>query len=67
MEKKDIHKYTHPNDVRKDYLENRTSWKWFERILKKETNYAGNNAFPAHQIAILLEILKELQYLNDKK
>jgi len=43
-----------------EFTENRTSWKWFKRKTEAETkNYLEL------QTGILLEILKEIQYLND--
>ena len=45
-------------NTKKEFLENRTSWRWFERA------YFDNNLTP--EAKILLEILKELQHLNDK-
>ena len=64
---KDIHKKIHPNEIRKSYLENRTSWKWYDRVLKKHTNIEENTAFIAMSVRIQLEILKELQYMNDRQ
>lgn len=40
----------------KEFKEARTSWKWFERL----------NAPRTFERTILIEILKELQYMNDK-
>jgi hypothetical protein len=45
---------------KKEFLENRTSWRWFERVYKKNSNEQSLDSM------VLLEILKELQFLNDK-
>ena len=50
-----------------EFERNRNSWKFFDRRIRESTNIQDNEAFPAWEIRLLLEILKELQHLNDKK
>ena len=50
------------SEIEKEYITNKTSWKFFDRKLKEaENKYAFS-----YQNQLLLEILKELQYLNHK-
>ena len=53
-----------------EFNENRTSWKWFERLLNKNNDLADRaidtGSYAAYQTLLMLEILKELQHLNDK-
>jgi hypothetical protein len=50
-----------------EFKENRTSWKWFANRFEKQ--YAIRDALKTPDtftMRLLMEILKELQYLNDK-
>ncbi len=51
---------------RKEFTEHRTSWKWFERRRLNSIHFRVKED-EALQFDLQLEILKELQYLNDKK
>lgn len=51
---------------RREFHDHRTSWKFFERLLETRTNIKENFMFEAMSVRILLEILKELQFINDK-
>ena len=64
MAKKNIHKYKHPNTIRKEFLENRISWKFIEKKFNI-SSMLNSDLFTACQTILLLEILKELQYLNN--
>lgn len=48
---------------KKEFIENRTSWKFFQRNLYKKVE--DEEGIPYSE-RLLLEILKELQFLNDK-
>jgi hypothetical protein len=51
------------NKIEKDYQGNQVSWEWFADQLK-----GGKPQFILYKTnRMLLEILKELQYLNAKK
>lgn len=51
------------NKQKKEFLENRTSWKWFENKKRLSTI-----SWPWHNMErIMIEILKELQFHNDKQ
>ncbi len=54
------------SERRKEFHDNRTSWKWFNRILETKTNFKENFLFEAMGLRIQLEILKEIQFMNDK-
>lgn len=50
-----------------EFKENRTSWKWFER--RFEIDHAIIDRMKtkeAFQMRLSLEILKELQFMNDR-
>ena len=48
-------------------MESRTSWKWFERRFELDHDIADKLKMKeAFQMRLLIEILKELQYMNDK-
>ena len=49
---------------KKDFLENRTDWRFFERLLKNYTDQGKIVNENTLAIRIQLEILKELQFLN---
>lgn len=51
---------------RKEFLDQRTSWKFYNRLLEQKTNFKENFLFDAMSLRIQLEILKELQFMNDK-
>ncbi len=51
---------------KKQFKENRTSWKWFERRINSSIKCKVNKDYET-DVLLLLEILKELQHLNDKK
>lgn len=53
---------------KKDFLENRTSWKFFNRLMTtdKDKNISSVYGAAVMVARIGLEILKELQYMNDK-
>ena len=50
---------------KKEFKENRTSWKWFERRALNSIKFRANNEADL-EFRLLLEILKELQFLNDE-
>lgn len=50
--------------AKKDFLDHRTSWRFFERILTDKGRDSGVAA--SLQGRILNEILKELQFMNDR-
>lgn len=57
-----------PGEKEKSFQEHRTSWKWFERIIKTKYDIAEKmNTKEITLMRIQLEILKELQYMNDMK
>lgn len=47
---------------KKEFIENRTSWEWFQRLTD---DHKLLTELTLHRL--LIEILKELQYMNDKK
>jgi hypothetical protein len=52
---------------RLEFKENRTSWKWFANKFNRDFDIRYSLKTPdTYTNLILLEILKELQYLNDK-
>ena len=53
---------------KKEYLNNQTSWKWFERVVEKKQmqTHNGQRCVKEIELMIQIEILKELQYLNSK-
>lgn len=53
---------------REEFRTNRTSWKWFQNRFDKEYDIDDRmKTLPSFQTRLFMEILKELQYLNDKK
>lgn len=48
-------------ELEEDFLKHRTSYRYFDRLLNEETIHHSNVA-----TRIQLEILKEIQFLNDK-
>ena len=50
-------------EFEKEFMKNRTSWRYFERILNAKEDSTSNQG-KYLESKILLEILKELQYLN---
>lgn len=59
-------------EYKKEFAGSRTSWKFFDRHLNKDNDglvirAIESGSYEAWQLRILLEILKELQYLNDRK
>jgi hypothetical protein len=55
---------TTKKSLKKEFLENRTSWKFFDRKEKDTDSLAPCVGLLCR---ISIEILKELQYMNDKK
>jgi hypothetical protein len=52
---------------KKEFEENRTSWKWFDRIYGNKHSIGFQAGVVEPFLArLLIEILKELQYMNDK-
>ena len=53
----------------KEYIETKTSWKWFERAIenKQMQPQDGQKCVKEIELMIQIEILKELQYLNSKR
>jgi len=54
---------------RDEYIGYRTSWKWFDRKISELVPVTTNllDIKERIQFLIQLEILKELQYLNDRR
>ena len=53
---------------KKEFGDNRTSWKWFQRNFDTHHDISDRlHDIRAFQARIFIEILKELQYLNDRK
>lgn len=52
-------------EEKKEFLEHRTSWKWFERK-SQNLKWPDNTTKEELDFRIRLEILKELQHLNNK-
>ncbi len=53
---------------RKEFIENRTSWKWFQNRFNKEYDISDRmKTLVTFQTRLFMEILKELQYMNDRK
>lgn len=51
----------------KEFKENRTSWKWFQNRFDREHDIADRmKTKEAFVMRLLMEILKELQFANDK-
>ena len=55
--------------TKKEYIETKTSWKWFERAVKNKNMQSHNGQICVKEIELMIqiEILKELQYLNLKR
>ena len=50
-----------------EFRDNRTSWKWFDRIYQSKHSFSFQAGVKeSFMIKVMIEILKELQYLNDK-
>jgi hypothetical protein len=53
---------------KKEFADNRTSWKFFERLYREKFSLHFQDGQPeGFMTKVLVEILKELQYLNDRK
>ena len=56
------------NDRKKEFREHRTSWKWFERRFDADHGIADRLKMrEAFTMRLLIEILKEIQYMNDRR
>ena len=55
--------------TKKEYLNNQTSWKYFEVAVERKQMPSASGQMCVKQIELMIqiEILKELQYLNSKK
>lgn len=54
--------------LKTEFRDNRTSWKWFQRVYDVKHSIGFQAGVREAFIAkLLLEVLKELQYMNDKK
>lgn len=50
-----------------EFTEHRTSWKWFENKFNRDHDIIDRMKTPeAFTMLLLMEILKELQFANDK-
>ena len=50
--------------AKKEYLDNRTSWKFYKRHMDNNMQPDETTSLKNIEIRIQLEILKELQYMN---
>ncbi len=50
----------------KSFLDNRTSWKFFNKKFGATDALVGDS-FHGFNMVILIEILKELQFMNDQR
>lgn len=53
-------------DRRKEFKQGRISWKYFSRKLQRDTRFRMGIDIHTIKPLMMLEILKELQYLNDR-
>lgn len=51
---------------KQEFRDHRTSWKWFARRIDQSIKYRANKDAET-EVLLALEILKELQYANDRK
>lgn len=53
-------------ELKKEFSEHRTSWKWFERNRLNSIHFRVDKD-AALEFDLMLEILKELQFANDMR